>query len=62
MGMDYGWLHTEETQEGGLIMADILGDPVKIAMLVILIVMEVPAAVFLLWRWIKDNKERDNND
>ena len=40
-------------------MADILADPVKTVMLVILIVMEVPAAVFMIWQWIKANKESD---
>ena len=43
-------------------MSDILADPVKIVMLVILIVMEIPAAVFLLWQWIKANKERDKHE
>lgn len=38
-----------------------MDDPVKIVMLVILIAMEIPAAVFLLWQWIKANKERDRN-
>lgn len=37
-------------------MADILADPVKTVMLVILIVTEVPAAVFMIWQWIKANK------
>ena len=41
------------------IMSDILADPVKTIMLVILIAMEVPAAVFMIWQWIKANKERD---
>lgn len=43
-------------------MADILADPVKTVMLVILIVTEVPAAVFMILQWIKANKERDKND
>lgn len=43
-------------------MSDILADPVKTVMLVILIVMEIPAAVLLLREWIKANKERDKNE
>ena len=43
-------------------MSDILADPVKTIMLVILIVMEVPAAVFMIWQWIKANKERDKHE
>ena len=43
-------------------MADILADPVKTVMLVILIVTEIPAAVFMIWQWIKANKERDKHE
>ena len=42
-------------------MSDILADPVKTILLVILIVTEVPAAVFMIWQWIKANKEREKD-
>lgn len=43
-------------------MMEILEDPLKLAMLCILVVLEVPAAIFLVWAWIKAQKEVDKND
>lgn len=36
---------------------DIISDPLKLTMFVILVVLEVPAAIFLVWAWIKANRE-----
>ena len=35
----------------------IIQDPIKLPMLVILVVLEVPAAIFLVWAWF-DAKRR----
>lgn len=50
-------------------MADILNDPVKIAMLIVLLALEIPAAIMLAVWWkrsCKEAKERpaegDHND
>ena len=45
-------------------MADILRDPVKIVMLIILLALEIPAAIALVWGWkkaCKEARERRNN-
>lgn len=41
-------------------MNEILGDPIKTAMLIILIAMEIPAIIILAVWWAKAWKERDN--
>ena len=40
-------------------MADILNDPVKIVMLIILLVLEIPAAILLAVWWRKANRGRN---
>ena len=38
-------------------MADIWSDPVKRVMLIILVILELPAIVFLVYQWFKAKKE-----
>ena len=42
-----------------MIMADILRDPVRVALLILLAAMEIPAAVILVHLLIKAKKESD---
>ncbi len=41
-------------------MTEIFEDPLKLTMFYILVALEVPAAIFLIWAWIKVQKEVDN--
>ena len=43
-------------------MADILNDPVKIVMLIVLVALEIPAAIGLAYYWRKANRGRKNNE
>ena len=43
-------------------MADILQDPVKLVMLIILLALEIPAAIALAVIWIKDCKAAKKGD
>ena len=46
------------------IIADIIHDPVKLVMVIILLVMEITAATFLVVAWVracKEAKERSDN-
>ena len=37
-------------------MADLLQDPMRAAMLALLLVLEIPAAIFLVVAWFRDKK------
>ena len=39
---------------------DIIHDPIKLPMLVILVVLEVPALIYLIVEWIKANRRTDH--
>ena len=38
-------------------MTDIFEDPLKFTMFCSLVALEVPAAIYLVWAWIKAKKE-----
>lgn len=38
-------------------MADILENPVKLVMLILLLAMEIPAAIFLVVAWVRACRE-----
>lgn len=46
-------------------MADIINDPVKLVMFIVLLAIEIPAATFLVVAWVKacrEAKEREAKD
>ena len=43
-------------------MADMLNDPIKTVMLIILIALEVPAAIALVVMWKKAKRDRGTED
>lgn len=43
-------------------MTEILNDPLKLTMLIILAALEIPAAGFLVYAWVRDKRRyRDGN-
>lgn len=43
-------------------MGEILADPVKLPMLIVLVVLEVPALIGLIWCWIRACKKAGNRE
>lgn len=39
---------------------DIIHDPIKLPMLVILVVLEVPALIYLIVEWVRVNRKEKN--
>ena len=41
---------------------DIIHDPIKLPMLVILVALEVPALIYLIVEWIRANRKEKNHE